>query len=248
LPKQLLTEASRHRDAVVPADQRAVMRCLGDDLSGLVHDVSHSRIALSGSNSAMQRSTRGFHVCSYARNGAQSVKPCAGRLRIQSTSCAHVWFAIDDDRPLTCFAGMWTLFNGNRGTKSKPLPGPHHVYGFLTTSANAIVAPIHPKAMTVILQTDEELATWATLATKTAFDAPQIALHSVTSSPSRLSYRDQEHLDGLIKPLQLVDLRAVTQTGSNDRPLPVLGQQRSLVCCHYRQSSSPQPAPALANA
>jgi hypothetical protein len=89
-------------------------------------------------------------------------------------------------------------------------------------------------------------ATWATLATKTAFDAPQIALHSVTSSPSRLSYRDQEYLDGLIKPLQLVDLKAVTQTGSNDRPLPVLGQQRSLVCCHYRQSSSPQPAPALA--
>jgi hypothetical protein len=45
LPDQLLTEASRHRDAVVPADQRAVMRCFGDDLAGFVHDVSHSRIA-----------------------------------------------------------------------------------------------------------------------------------------------------------------------------------------------------------
>src|SRR3989442_5132023 len=45
LPDQLLTEASRHRDAVVPADKRAVMRCLGDDLAGFVHDVSHSRIA-----------------------------------------------------------------------------------------------------------------------------------------------------------------------------------------------------------
>ncbi|WP_334409283.1 hypothetical protein [Bradyrhizobium sp. AZCC 1721] len=82
LPKQLLTEASRHRDAVVPADQRAVMRCLGDDLTGLVHDVSHSRIALSGSTSAIQRSTRGFHVRSCARNGAQPVQPCAERLRI----------------------------------------------------------------------------------------------------------------------------------------------------------------------
>jgi hypothetical protein len=82
LPKQLLTEASRHRDAVVPADQRAVMRCLGDDLTGLVHDVSHSRIALSGSTSAIQRSTRGFHVCSYARDSAQPAKPCAERLRI----------------------------------------------------------------------------------------------------------------------------------------------------------------------
>jgi hypothetical protein len=75
LPKQLLTEASRHRDAVVPADQRAVMRCLGDDLTGLVHDVSHSRIALSGSTSAIQQSTRGFHVRSYARNGAQPSSP-----------------------------------------------------------------------------------------------------------------------------------------------------------------------------
>jgi hypothetical protein len=30
------------------------------------------------------------------------------------------------------------------------------VYGFLTTAANAVVAPIHPKAMPVILTTDEE--------------------------------------------------------------------------------------------
>jgi hypothetical protein len=41
-----------------------------------------------------------------------------------------VWFALDEDRPLTAFAGIWTTFNGDRGTKSKPLPGPHHVYGF----------------------------------------------------------------------------------------------------------------------
>jgi putative SOS response-associated peptidase YedK len=30
------------------------------------------------------------------------------------------------------------------------------VYGFLTTAPNAIVEPIHPKAMPVILTTDEE--------------------------------------------------------------------------------------------
>ena len=62
-----------------------------------------------------------------------------------------VWFALNDDRPLTAFAGIWTTFNGDRGTKSKPVPGPHQVYGFLTTSPNAVVAPIHPKAMPVIL-------------------------------------------------------------------------------------------------
>jgi putative SOS response-associated peptidase YedK len=35
-------------------------------------------------------------------------------------------------------------------------PGPHLVYGFLTTSPNAEVEPIHPTAMPVILTTDEE--------------------------------------------------------------------------------------------
>ena len=60
-----------------------------------------------------------------------------------------VWFALEDSRPLFCFAGIWTEFKGHRGTKSKPISGPHLVYGFLTTSPNAIVAPIHPKAMPV---------------------------------------------------------------------------------------------------
>ena len=66
----------------------------------------------------------------------------------------------NDDRPLTCFAGIWTEFKGDRGTKSKPIPGPHDVYGFLTTTPNAVVEPIHPKAMPVILMTDEERDVW----------------------------------------------------------------------------------------
>jgi putative SOS response-associated peptidase YedK len=43
---------------------------------------------------------------------------------------------------------------------SKPIPGPHLVYGFLTTAPNAVVEPIHPKAMPVILSTDEERDAW----------------------------------------------------------------------------------------
>ena len=34
------------------------------------------------------------------------------------------------------------------------------VYGFLTTEPNAIVAPIHPKAMPVILTSAEEYDAW----------------------------------------------------------------------------------------
>ena len=37
-----------------------------------------------------------------------------------------VWFALNEDRPLYAFAGIWTEFKGDRGTKSKPIPGPHH--------------------------------------------------------------------------------------------------------------------------
>lgn len=71
-----------------------------------------------------------------------------------------VWFALTEARPLYAFAGIWATFNGDRGTKSKPVPGPHQVYGFLTTNPNAVVEPIHPKAMPVILMTAEEWDVW----------------------------------------------------------------------------------------
>jgi hypothetical protein len=54
-----------------------------------------------------------------------------------------------------------TEFKGDRGTKSKLIPGPHLVYGFLTTAPNAVVEPIHPKAMPVILTTEEERDVWS---------------------------------------------------------------------------------------
>ena len=40
------------------------------------------------------------------------------------------------------------------------MPRPHQVYGFLTTSPNAVVEPIHPKAMPVILTSEEERDVW----------------------------------------------------------------------------------------
>ena len=61
---------------------------------------------------------------------------------------------------MTAFAGISAEFKGDRGTKSKPIPGPHQVYGFLTTLPNAIVEPIHPKAMPVILTTQEKCDVW----------------------------------------------------------------------------------------
>ena len=40
-PEQFSIKAGRHREAVVAADQRMVIRCFGDDLAGFVHDASH---------------------------------------------------------------------------------------------------------------------------------------------------------------------------------------------------------------
>ena len=71
-----------------------------------------------------------------------------------------VWFALDDRRPLFAFAGIWTTFNGDRGTKSKPIPGASSGLRLLTTAPNAVIKPIHPKAMPVILTTKEEIETW----------------------------------------------------------------------------------------
>src|SRR5271154_3733734 len=70
------------------------------------------------------------------------------------------WFALADDRPLFAFAGIWTTWHGTFGPASAPIDGEHKLYAFLTTEANDIVAPVHAKAMRVILTTAEECATW----------------------------------------------------------------------------------------
>jgi putative SOS response-associated peptidase YedK len=54
------------------------------------------------------------------------------------------------------------------GTKSNPVEGEHQLFGFLTTSANAEVGVIHPKAMPVILTTEAEIEHWMTAPTEEA--------------------------------------------------------------------------------
>ena len=70
------------------------------------------------------------------------------------------WFALADDRPLFAFAGLWTTWRGLRGPKSAPVEGEHELFGFLTTEANSVVAPVHPKAMPVILTEPAEVDLW----------------------------------------------------------------------------------------
>ncbi|MDQ0472846.1 SOS response-associated peptidase [Labrys wisconsinensis] len=72
------------------------------------------------------------------------------------------WFALDESRPTFCFAGIWRPWSGVRGTKANPVEGEHLLYSFLTCEPNDIVAPVHPKAMPVLLTTEEERETWMT--------------------------------------------------------------------------------------
>lgn len=68
------------------------------------------------------------------------------------------WFALNEDQPMFCFAGLWTPWRGIRKAKEGQIDV--EVFGFLTTDANNVVKPIHPKAMPVILRTPEEIDLW----------------------------------------------------------------------------------------
>lgn len=72
-----------------------------------------------------------------------------------------VWFAFGEHRPTAFFAGIWcpqwqSVRKVRTGEETIDL------FAFLTTEPNAEVAPIHPKAMPVILTTPEECAAWMT--------------------------------------------------------------------------------------
>lgn len=58
------------------------------------------------------------------------------------------------------FAGIWTEWEGDRGTKTKPHVARHRLFGFLTTDPNALVKPVHQKAMPVVLTTPADVDQW----------------------------------------------------------------------------------------
>ncbi|MEL7258424.1 MAG: SOS response-associated peptidase [Pseudomonadota bacterium] len=77
-----------------------------------------------------------------------------------------VWFALSEDQPLAFFAGIWTQWTSVR--KLKDGETTDNLYGFLTTDANAEVGAIHPKAMPVILTSEQDVETWLTAETEDA--------------------------------------------------------------------------------
>jgi putative SOS response-associated peptidase YedK len=97
------------------------------------------------------------------------------------------WFARGELRPLFFFAGIWRPWNGSRGTKAAPVEGDHLLFSFLTTAPNTVVAPIHEKAMPVLLLGEAQWETWLTRtmddALKLQRPAPNDAVRVVMTGP-----------------------------------------------------------------
>ena len=70
-----------------------------------------------------------------------------------------IWFALGEDRPMACFAGIWVSgWTSVRKLKEGEVIA--DLFGFLTTEPNAEVGAVHPKAMPLILTTPEECDAW----------------------------------------------------------------------------------------
>ncbi len=81
--------------------------------------------------------------------------------KIEGGRTPNAWFAGSTDEPLMFFAGLWVQqWRSVRKVKEGEITV--DLYGFLTTESNGVVAPIHQKAMPVILRNQDEVETWLT--------------------------------------------------------------------------------------
>ncbi|KQY73152.1 MULTISPECIES: SOS response-associated peptidase [unclassified Ensifer] len=79
--------------------------------------------------------------------------------KVEGGRIPNAWFASTADDPLMFFAGIWVK-DWTSVRKIKEGLVTLDLYAFLTTEPNGVVAPIHQKAMPVLLTTKNEVATW----------------------------------------------------------------------------------------
>ncbi|MGX5840791.1 SOS response-associated peptidase [Mesorhizobium sp. ArgA1] len=110
----------------------------------------------------------------------------------------NYWFARDESRPLFFFGGFWTPWQGVRRVKDGP--GDFELYAFMTTKPNALIAPIHEKAMPVILTTPEDTEAWLTAPWSEARHlqrtAPDDALMIVDKPATQIKFPQQSAAQG----------------------------------------------------
>lgn len=81
--------------------------------------------------------------------------------KIEGGRTPNAWFARDESRPLMFFAGIWVP-QWESVRKIKEGLTRNDLYAFLTTEPNAVVAPVHQKAMPVVLTEPDEISAWMT--------------------------------------------------------------------------------------
>jgi putative SOS response-associated peptidase YedK len=91
---------------------------------------------------------------------SRCVVPFTSFSEFNKAAGGDVLFALNESRPLAVFAGIWTRWTSVRKVKEGETT--NDLFGFLTTEPNDVVAPIHAKAMPVILTEPEEIETWLT--------------------------------------------------------------------------------------
>ena len=123
-----------------------------------------------------------------------------------------MWFALDEDRPLAFFAGIWTRWTSVRKIREGEVTA--DLFGFLTTEPNAEVAMIHPQAMPAILTTEEERETWLRAPWSEA-----CALQRPLPDGSLQVVLRGEKQDGA---MDLVNLAAAASQPHAELPLPLL--------------------------
>lgn len=87
--------------------------------------------------------------------------PFSSFSEFDQTARQDVWFAFGEDRPLAFFAGIWAP-QWTSVRKIRTGEETIDLFAFLTTTPNAEVGAVHPKAMPVILTTPEECEIWMT--------------------------------------------------------------------------------------
>jgi len=88
---------------------------------------------------------------SMAESSFRYTQPLNSFSEFNKAEGGDIWFALDESRPLACFAGIWTNWTSVREVKEGETT--NDIFAFLTTEPNAEVGAIHPKAMPVILTT-----------------------------------------------------------------------------------------------
>jgi putative SOS response-associated peptidase YedK len=104
------------------------------------------------------RNTSSKHWKRWLGVESRCIVPMSSFSEFNRDAGGDIWFALDESRPLVCFAGMWTNWTSVRKVREGETT--KDIFAFLTTQPNAEVGAIHPKAMPVILTKAEEVDVW----------------------------------------------------------------------------------------